>query len=172
MRFSTIQIYWGLLTLGQVLLTSHRTECHRSHAGHHHFEIKKERNWCWDLSRDNNETNIVYIYFHSWSAVFLLYFYRNDSLGVGIVLRSRGPWIASLLDLLTAMKAVKTLLTPDWTLRSTTFFFPPASSCPPGSLTSISRERITVRAANLWTVSLQRQNTDLQNYNTHTNYFF
>ncbi|TNN60222.1 hypothetical protein EYF80_029557 [Liparis tanakae] len=63
-----------------------------------------------------------------------------------------------LLPWLQAMKAVKALLTPDWTLSSTTFFFPPpsSSSCPLHSLSSISRERIRVRAANLWTVNLQR----------------
>lgn len=67
----------------------------------------------------------------------------------------RGPCIASPLLLLTAIKAVKALLTPDWILNSSTFFFISSSRSPLSSLASISRERIRVRAANMWTVNLQ-----------------
>ncbi|PWA20452.1 hypothetical protein CCH79_00003589 [Gambusia affinis] len=49
------------------------------------------------------------------------------------------------------MKAVKQLLTPDWTLISTTFFFISSSWFLLCVLSSDSIERITVQAASLWT---------------------
>lgn len=71
-------------------------------------------------------------------------------MGPGISLRTNGPWMASPVSLLTAMNAVKVLLTPDWTLTATTSSFTfPFSVC-----SFISRERIRVRAANLWTINL------------------
>lgn len=65
------------------------------------------------------------------------------------------PWILSPLSLLTAMKAVKELLSPDCTLNSTTFSFTPPSSSTSSSSFPFSSEQIRVRAPSLWTVNLQ-----------------
>lgn len=53
------------------------------------------------------------------------------------------------------MKAVKVLITPDWTLTSTTSSFL--------ALASNSRERIRERAASLWIVSLNPPEKKSQN---------
>lgn len=74
---------------------------------------------------------------------------------VGTFRRRRGPSMVLPSSWLMAMKAVTALLTPDWTLSSTIFFFTASSCLPTFTPSCISKERMAVRAASLWTVSLQ-----------------